>query len=177
MRTKISLILILSLGYFACAASIIKTVLLTTVLSNPDSTRNDAYVVWNAIELYIGILAASLPSLRPLFKSILDSTKELRTRMTGASSGNLDGQALGVRHKYYMQEDAIGIDSLNATKGREQKYDVQVTTKSEDEEFSSGSRSGDEIVMDPHLGGVGVTKTVQVSISKSGTNRNLVRDL
>ncbi|PMD25802.1 hypothetical protein NA56DRAFT_529236, partial [Hyaloscypha hepaticicola] len=77
LRTKLSLLAILSLGYFACAASIIKTVIQVHVLSNPDMTFNDSYFVWNSIELYIGILAASLPALRPLFRSILENTRSL----------------------------------------------------------------------------------------------------
>src|ERR1700712_4528880 len=40
MRTKVSLFCIISLGYFACAASIVKTYYQTKVLSDPDSIRN-----------------------------------------------------------------------------------------------------------------------------------------
>ncbi|KAE8443717.1 hypothetical protein EG329_001397 [Mollisiaceae sp. DMI_Dod_QoI] len=138
LRTKLSLIAILSLGFFACAASIVKTVIQTRVLSNPDSTRNDSYFIWNSIELYIGILAASLPSLRPLFRSILETTRSLRTRGI-SSSANMGG----ARHKYYIHDDGIGMNSLQSAGvganglGRVEglgvdgvgKYDVRITTR------------------------------------------------
>lgn len=67
MRTKISLLTILSLGYLyvvfslpslslslttpsACACSIVKTVYQVHVFADPDSTRNDSYFIWNSVE-------------------------------------------------------------------------------------------------------------------------------
>ena len=74
-KTKISLIVILGLGVFACAASLVKISYQVNVLRDPDGTRYNLFNVWNAIELYAGIIAACLPTLRPLFKQLLDSTR------------------------------------------------------------------------------------------------------
>jgi len=168
LRTKLSLLAILSLGYFACAASIVKTVIQARVLSNPDSTRNDFYFIWNSIELYLGILAASLPSLRPLFRSILENTRSLVTRRPGVDSS---GQNLGTRHKYYIQNDAIGMNSLpNGNKSG--KYDVQVTTRSHGGTTRTGSEEdvaskgdGDSLENILPLQGRGITKTVDVTVT------------
>ncbi|KAH8779133.1 phosphatidylserine decarboxylase [Hyaloscypha sp. PMI_1271] len=171
LRTKLSLLAILSLGYFACAASIVKTVIQAHVLANPDSTRSDSYFVWNSIELYIGILAASLPSLRPLFRSILENTRSLVTRRTGMNSSGQRGTA---RHKYYVQDEGIGMHSL-PTGDKSGNYDVRITTKSQmgsgaqsEEDFaaSKGDDDGDSLEnILPLQGGRGITKTVNVSVT------------
>ncbi|CAK1357409.1 hypothetical protein CB0940_07853 [Cercospora beticola] len=75
-RTKISLIAILSLGYFACAAGIVKAVKQSRWFDEADPFWHNSFNVWNMIELCIGITAASLPALRPLFAKILASTKD-----------------------------------------------------------------------------------------------------
>lgn len=148
----------------ACAAAIVKTVLQSKVYTTPDGTRNDTYFIWNSIELYVGILAASLPTLRPIFKHLLDSTKNMRTRITGAnSSGNMGG-----KHKYYIQEEGIGMDSLPRHGQSAGKYDVKVTTSSrsvpnsmEDYGMKHDTNSDDVL---PLQGG-GITKTVHVTIT------------
>ncbi|KAF8851193.1 hypothetical protein BDZ45DRAFT_156348 [Acephala macrosclerotiorum] len=175
IRTKISLIAILSLGYFACAASIVKTVIQSKVLSNPDSTRNDSYFIWNSIELYIGILAASLPSLRPLFRSILETTRSLRTR--GITSS---GQMGGTRHKYYIHEDGIGMNSLQSrgkvhdgeAGGEGGKYDVRVTTRGLGSRLESTSNKSDEEIVKADSESTeevwplqGIKKTVDVTVT------------
>ncbi|PVH98848.1 hypothetical protein DM02DRAFT_484891, partial [Periconia macrospinosa] len=75
MRTKISLIGILSLGWFACAAAIIKAIRQWHVFDEPDWTVYNSFNVWNFIELTIGIIAASLPSLKPLFNWFLKTAR------------------------------------------------------------------------------------------------------
>ncbi|KAF4620180.1 hypothetical protein G7Y89_g14640 [Cudoniella acicularis] len=47
MRTKLSLICILGLGYFACVSSIIKEVVLSNFFKNNDSFFNNAFNIWN----------------------------------------------------------------------------------------------------------------------------------
>jgi hypothetical protein len=150
LRTKISLICILALGYFACAASIVKTVYQTKVLTDPDSVRNDSYFVWNSIELYIGILAASLPALRPLFKRVLDTSRGLmsKTRGTTYREGYASNGVSRTRHKYYVQEDVVGLDGLNMAHLKPQdgsssdngKSDVKVTTRNYNARKSIGGR-------------------------------------
>jgi hypothetical protein len=149
----------------ACAASIVKTVIQAKVFSTPDMYRNDSYFIWNSIELYVGILAASLPSLRPLFKRFLETTKNMRTRRTGMSSS---GNGVGARHKYYMQEEGIGMDSLPRQGQRSGKYDVKVTTSARshpsttDDYGMKADSDSDDILP---LQGRGITKTMDVTIS------------
>jgi hypothetical protein len=161
----------------ACSASIVKTVIQASVLSNTDSLRNDSYFVWNSIELYIGILAASLPSLRPLFRRFLETTRDVRTRVTGSS-----GRMGATRHKYYIHEDGIGMNSMHTAMGGQRgKYDVKITTvngrlSEEDYESTTKSRGDNDSAEDilPMQGrmrnqgpvhGVGITRTVDVVVS------------
>jgi hypothetical protein len=149
----------------------VKTVIQAHVLSNPDSTFNDSYFVWNSIELYIGILAASLPALRPLFRTILENTRSLVTRRVGMGSST--GQIGTARHKYYVQEEGIGMHSI-PTGNKSGKYDVRITTSSK---LGSGAQSEEDFMKDgdgdgdslenilPLQGSKGITKTVNVSVT------------
>lgn len=75
LRAKISLGFVLSLGFSACAAGIIKTRLQIVVITEPDPWYHDSFGLWNMLELCLGILAASLPSLKPLFAAALEGTR------------------------------------------------------------------------------------------------------
>lgn len=105
-RTKITLAAILSLGLVACSAGIVKAHLQATFFSNHDPWWNDSFELWFMLELCLGIIAASLPSLKPLFSSILSTT---RTALGLSSSGKKTGgpsaypglsQASGYRRQY-----------------------------------------------------------------------------
>jgi hypothetical protein len=148
----------------------VKTVIQAHVLSDPDMTFQDSYFVWNSIELYVGILAASLPALRPLFRSILENTRSLVTRRVGMGSST--GQMGTARHKYYVQEEGYGMHSL-PTGNKSGKYDVRITTNSKlgsgahsDEDFMKGDGDGDSLEnILPLQGSGGITKTVNVSVT------------
>ncbi|CAL3967960.1 unnamed protein product [Diplocarpon coronariae] len=180
IRTKISLIMIMSLGYFACACSIVKTKIQANVFNDRDSYRNDSYFVWNSLELYIGILAASLPTLRALFKSVLD----FRSCIKGSSDQR--------QRKYYMHEEGVGMTPLS----KENPHNVKITTKGQPPTLNQAARSlpkrtsrqslygapraqseeelpsqGDSDSLDDMLAAPGmrkncITKTIQVSVER-----------
>ncbi|KAK4626284.1 hypothetical protein CLAFUW4_04864 [Fulvia fulva] len=79
-RTKVSLACVLSWGYIACAAGIQHS-----FLDEVDALWHNDFNVWNMIELCVGIVAASLPALRPFFASLLDRT---RTYLSSGSTGS-----------------------------------------------------------------------------------------
>ncbi|KAF2263578.1 hypothetical protein CC78DRAFT_568907 [Lojkania enalia] len=133
-RTKISLIAVLSLGWFASAAAIVKAVKQWNVLDEPDWTVNDAFNVWNYIEFTIGIIAASLPALKPLFNWFLETARVItsggRTKGSGyKASGYKGANSLGY-HK--TSENSIALQSLTAkgdiTSGAKSPYNVRVST-------------------------------------------------
>jgi hypothetical protein len=68
-RARISLIAILSVGIFAAVAGIIRQA------SVGPLDEHDTYSIWNFIELHLGIIAASLPALKPLFAQFFDTIR------------------------------------------------------------------------------------------------------
>jgi len=92
LRTKIALAAILGLGLIACAAGIVKAHLQAQYAKNPDVMWTDSFNLWNMLELCLGIIAATLPSLKPLFTRILQTTK---TKL-GMSSASRDRSGKGI---------------------------------------------------------------------------------
>jgi hypothetical protein len=86
------------------------------------------------------------------------------------------GQNLGIRHKYYMQNDAIEMHGLPSG-NKSGKYDVRITTRSqlgtgsasaamsEEDAASKRDEDGDSLENILPLQGRGITKTVDVSVT------------
>ncbi|KAF0321073.1 integral membrane protein [Colletotrichum asianum] len=74
-RVRISLMIILGLGVFACAAACVKVYYVVTAYGKSFDPLWDSRDIqmWTVIEANIGIIAGSLPTLRPLFKDFLGS--------------------------------------------------------------------------------------------------------
>lgn len=68
LRTKISLLLVLSLGYLAVAMGIVKTVFQLTLTKDADRTFNQNVQFWGFLQLNVGIIAASIPAMKPLLR-------------------------------------------------------------------------------------------------------------
>ncbi|GFF68424.1 hypothetical protein IFM61392_05263 [Aspergillus lentulus] len=130
-RTRASLMGILSLGYFACAAAIAKTVYQSRVFEEQDAWRDPKFLIWNCVELNVGIVAACFPTIKPLVKSVIGSTWSLasnsrsRKRTNNAYYGQSSSHALGsirrsrLEHeaqKYNVHIDAVRT-SLSASEG------------------------------------------------------------
>ena len=131
--------------YSACAAAIVKTYLQTRVLETPDAFYNDSYFIWNSIELNVGIVASSLPALRPLFATLIDSTKAFIT--SGGRSGNRS--TVGTKHRdtarYYAQKGSIGLNSMprvgdtfHANEQAKSANVVTVTAGAQDDDSEEG---------------------------------------
>ncbi|CAO1603226.1 hypothetical protein XANCAGTX0491_006818 [Xanthoria calcicola] len=69
LRTKLVLIFLCCLGVFTCACAIVKSVLLPNLTStDPDKTWIVANLcLWAPLELCVGMICGSIPTLRPLF--------------------------------------------------------------------------------------------------------------
>ncbi|KAI2780124.1 hypothetical protein F4815DRAFT_471263 [Daldinia loculata] len=74
-RKKASLICILGLGVFACAAAIVKAAFISNYGKTGDFLWDSANLtIWIAVETNTGIIAACLPCIKPMFKTIFDSS-------------------------------------------------------------------------------------------------------
>jgi hypothetical protein len=67
-RARVSLIAVLSVGILAAIAGIIRQIRIGPL------DEYDAYSIWNFLELHLGIIAASLPALKPLLKKLSGAT-------------------------------------------------------------------------------------------------------
>ncbi|KAF4280297.1 hypothetical protein KXW40_005533 [Aspergillus fumigatus] len=135
-RTRASLMGILSLGYFACAAAIAKTVYQARVFEEQDAWRDADFFIWNCVELNVGIVAACFPTIKPLVKSVIGSTwsyasnSRSRKRTNNAYYGQSSSHALGsirrsgLEHeaqKYNVHVDGVRI-SLSASEGGSEEH-------------------------------------------------------
>ncbi|ORY11144.1 hypothetical protein BCR34DRAFT_514285 [Clohesyomyces aquaticus] len=101
MRTKISLIFILSLGFFACGAGIVKAPLLFHFFDDIDVTGNRSwYYAWQIIEMNVGIIAATLPSLKPAFRWFLENAKALATGASRNRTAGSQGYSQGYKRQF-----------------------------------------------------------------------------
>ncbi|GLB11077.1 hypothetical protein AtubIFM57258_007496 [Aspergillus tubingensis] len=147
-RTKFSLIGVLSLGYLACVAGIVKIISQVNVLKEQNMYR---------AELNVAILAACLPSLKPLLKSVLDGTRSLTTGRRNTSAYRYDTQG------YYVQRSTdIAMKSMPRVPPT--VYDVTAAGSSDGE--SGNWRESDEQRL--HRTETGIMKTTEVVIQTHG---------
>ncbi|KAI9163138.1 integral membrane [Paramyrothecium foliicola] len=103
-RTRLTLMAILGLGVFACSAAFVKLGYIVNYGKMGDflwDSRN--ITIWTAAELNVGIIAGSLPTLRPLFKRILGSTYGKGSRKTPASGVTYNSHAHASRSKKHWR--------------------------------------------------------------------------
>lgn len=77
---------VLSLGVFAAAAAIVKAGIQKEIFADPDPFVHDRFTLWRFIEFDVGIIAASLPALKPLFSWFLGAARGLTTRSPQATN-------------------------------------------------------------------------------------------
>ena len=119
-RTRISLAVVLSLGWFACIAAILKLYKQTHYhFGDNDQNLHDTFFVWSFVELSIGIIAASLPMLKPLLAPIFGIVaSEVRRQAAGMSksSHSNSGGAKGSSDRWGGKNVALeNISAASAT--------------------------------------------------------------
>ncbi|KAF2855767.1 hypothetical protein T440DRAFT_513858 [Plenodomus tracheiphilus IPT5] len=94
VRTRIGLGIILSLGLFASAVAIYKTPMQANFFKETDWSGHGAwYYIWQQVEMHIGIIAACLPTIKPLFANFSSS---IRTLTKGRSTNSLGPSKSGI---------------------------------------------------------------------------------
>ncbi|CZR67242.1 related to integral membrane protein [Phialocephala subalpina] len=123
-RTKLSVVLILSLGFFASTATIVRIVYIKTLKATDDySWEGINLAKWSMIEPAIAITAMNFATLRPMFKNVLrfasksfDSNDEEAKRPSG-ESGTTMRTRNSVSAKDYSVEFAelLGLSRVGVT--------------------------------------------------------------
>ena len=144
--------MILSLGWFACAAAIVKAVKQWNILSEPDWTVGDSFNVWNFVEFTIGIIAASLPALKPFFNWFFETARAFtsagRTKMGDYKGGSgLRGyQNTTEQWGKNIQMDSLpGNTAVYSQTSSNKGYDVQVTGVADREGWEAHRKSDESI--------------------------------
>ncbi|KAL7268336.1 hypothetical protein RUND412_009040 [Rhizina undulata] len=74
-RKKAMICIILGLGIFASTASIVRMTFINNYGKTGDFLWDSTYItIWSIIEINIGIITASMPALKPIFKCILEKS-------------------------------------------------------------------------------------------------------
>ncbi|KAH8728711.1 hypothetical protein GQ44DRAFT_608860 [Phaeosphaeriaceae sp. PMI808] len=104
LRTRIGLAVILSLGLFASAIAIYKTPMQYNFFKVKDwSGKGAYYYIWQQVEMHIGIMAACLPTLKPLFASFFG---QIRTFTKSRASGS-GGISTPFKSNGYVKQDDV----------------------------------------------------------------------
>ncbi|KAH8666467.1 hypothetical protein BX600DRAFT_274213 [Xylariales sp. PMI_506] len=155
-RTKASLICVLGLGIFACAAAIIKAVYITNYGKTGDFLWDSANLtIWIAAELNTGIIAACLPCLKPLFKAVLDSSARY-----GSSHKKTDG---GYQLRVYGPNSGPGSSKYGRSGTTTTHIGTRVTKTAHDLDNHSEESILSERELQPHA----ITKTTVVVVDRS----------
>ncbi|CAF3609115.1 unnamed protein product [Fusarium graminearum] len=183
-RTRVTLIAILGLGVFACAAAIVKVGYVTNYGKVGDwlwDSRNIS--IWTVVELNVGIIGGSLPCLKPLFRRILGSyygKGSKKTPITGDSAygrGTLRSATMRSGKNWHtLSSGHRKDDETSSQEGINNDYELRDRVTSP-HGFSNHATvlgnidvqsSDDECAGDAAYRGAGITKTTTVKISRAG---------
>lgn len=119
-----------------------------TVLSDPDRYVHDTFTIWMFTELGIGIIASSLPTLKPLFGWFLDAARGIKSGPTyGSGFGNPTSQG------FYKQNNASHKDVplKSYTGGNNVRISSQFATRTEREVWDNGrAKHSDDSILPLH---------------------------
>ncbi|KAK4164117.1 hypothetical protein QBC43DRAFT_289350 [Cladorrhinum sp. PSN259] len=174
-RVKSAVAAILSLGIFAAASAIIKITFLSNYGKHGDFLFDSSdLTIWTTVEICTAIIAASAPSLKPLFKTLFD----------GSTYANRNGASgpYGSRYKGYVRDtngDSATKSHVTTIKGghggstqfemhkRNSKFmadgkvgDIDITGS--EESILGGTHAGN---LTAGMDSVGITKTTSVFVS------------
>jgi hypothetical protein len=160
LRTRLSLVAILSLGIFAAVAGIIRQ-LSSSQFGVPEPYIYDTYSIWNFIELDMGIIAASLPALKPLFSYFRDTARSLTGTPKSTGYKSAEGYQRPIRA---VDEDGFAlieygskgeVKVISRPRERAEKWAIDRAKSSQESILPHGERPG--------KAGITVTKSVQVA--------------
>jgi hypothetical protein len=158
-RARISLVLILGLGAFAAVAGIVRQ-LITPDFKKAEPWIDDSYTMWNFTEMYAGIIAASLPGMKPLFAWFYDTAL---SRRPGGNSAYKTPDTLG-----YRRQTRLADQEAFALEPYAESQTVQVTTKEKAEWEMERAKCSEESILcharaEEDKRGIRVTHEVQIA--------------
>ncbi|EAU37651.1 predicted protein [Aspergillus terreus NIH2624] len=134
-RVRFYLIGVFSLGYIAVGMGVVKAVYQIAYATDLDSFFNDSIMFWALVQFNIGILAACVPSLKPLVSKALKLSEYTNSRsrsrgVYGSSAGGAFATSRNSRRVWSMQRrDQYALEELQSSdaSGHRDSDDVQLT--------------------------------------------------
>ena len=160
LRAKLSLLLVLSLGIFAAVAAIVKAEIQETILSDLDPFVHDPFTLWRFIEFDVGIIAASLPALKPIFNWFLGAARGFTSRTARATAAP---NSLGYQKQSERSDRGIVLNEYNSRTTNT----VRISSRPPNSNMWSGAKNSDESILPLHNmedkpNGIVVTRDVHV---------------
>ncbi|KAK5705818.1 hypothetical protein LTR17_021329 [Elasticomyces elasticus] len=136
LRSRVVLTVVMSLGYIACGAAVAKSIFLWNYPKDKDRTFHDWFFVLAAMELYLSILSASLPSLKRLVtrfferaRTMLSSSRQSKVHIPAEQRNSRAGYQRQENMTQHMELKAMDSTVVSAT----------VLSKTEDDQRASNS--------------------------------------
>ena len=125
-RTKASIVAVLGLGVFACAAAIVKIPSLVNYGQLGDFLWDSRDItIWTITECNIGIIAGSMPALKPVFKTILGSSYARDfTRRYGYAPAS-DQKSSSARPAYLSSKNFAVLSSNDRSKDKDKDFEAE----------------------------------------------------
>lgn len=145
-RKKVALLGIFSLGSFVTAIQIIRILTIKSLANYIDSSK---LIMWSMVENNLGIMAASIPPLAPLFRSFRDKSSKgnSRTPMPGRASSYI---------LQSMRPNKDGLLELGRGNDGSQSYSNTITG-------GTTHNNSDELLRDSTI-----MRTTEVTVEKHG---------
>ncbi|KAL8970838.1 MAG: hypothetical protein Q9183_001337 [Haloplaca sp. 2 TL-2023] len=161
MKKKLLLCALLGMGVFAGVCAAIKTSQLRTVTSKTDITWKTAeYLLWNALEVNIIIIAACIPTLRPLVLVVFrQAGAEAYLRRSKQKSYQMTPKSVSA--KVRPNDRSESVSSINGDQDHKNESVVHITEIEEQGSSGPSSRDGTQ------RGNESWTKTEDVGKRKS----------
>ncbi|KAJ6012693.1 hypothetical protein N7522_003048 [Penicillium canescens] len=167
-RVKASLVCILGLGIFACAAAFVKISILPNYGRNGDFLWDYTNLtIWVVTECNTGIMAGSLPTLKPLFKRVL-GTYGSRSKTTREYHGSKQYKLRSMSRSRGEQLHSHGHLTGNLSV-IEHDDDIKIPTSNIPSGNTSLTREGSNSSKERILGD-GIVCTTEVMVSHSQKN-------
>ncbi|KAI4672510.1 uncharacterized protein J4E78_001011 [Alternaria triticimaculans] len=190
IQTRIGLAVILSLGLFASAVAIYKTPMQYNFFKITDWSGDGAwYYIWQQVEMHVGIIAACLPTMKPLFANFFGQMRSLATkgRTTGNSTPfrsngymkhddmrpgnayamrNMSGGSQSTARDPYSEDTVLGKDTYTceASRGRALSRPKSLAGESDDSILEHEVNTGERRSVLPR--GMTIVRTTEVNISR-----------
>ncbi|KAI4622900.1 uncharacterized protein J4E87_005993 [Alternaria ethzedia] len=186
IQTRIGLAVILSLGLFASAVAIYKTPMQYNFFKITDWSGDGAwYYIWQQVEMHVGIIAACLPTMKPLFANFFGQMRSLATK--GRTTGNSTpfrsngymrhndmrpGDSFAMRNMSggardpYSEDTVLGKDTYTceASRGRALSRPKSLAGESDDSILEHEVNTGERRSVLPR--GMTIVRTTEVNISR-----------